>query len=91
MFRRKYRQSGIGKESNQRADKKRRELYPEKAKAHSAVNYAIATGRLVRPLICESCNKRRFVEAHHENYSKPLDVEWLCTKCHSEVCKKVRV
>jgi len=52
---------------------------PEKIKARNAVNHAIEYGKLVRePCFCG--NKKS--EAHHEDYSKPLDVVWLCRKHH---------
>ncbi len=64
---------------------------PEKRKAHQMVGNAITVGRLTRPSICESCFNERFTEGHHEDYSKPLDVEWLCKKCHIELHRKVLV
>ena len=64
---------------------------PEKRKAHQAVGNALAGNRITRPSICESCFKECKPEAHHEDYSKPLDVEWLCKKCHIELHRKVLV
>ncbi|KKK81651.1 hypothetical protein LCGC14_2811270, partial [marine sediment metagenome] len=43
---------------------------------------AIRDGRLERPTICPSCDVETFIEAHHEDYSKPLEVKWLCDDCH---------
>ena len=63
--------------------KEYRQANPLKYKAHSAVNYAVRTGSLER-LPCEVCNISEGVHAHHEDYSKPLDVVWLCAIHHSE-------
>jgi hypothetical protein len=53
-----------------------------KEKARSRVQTALRNGTLIRPSICECCNQELFVEAHHEDYSKPLEVNWLCKDCH---------
>ena len=78
----KYRQSEAGRAGRQNSSQKYRQLYPEKFKAHDAVKYAVSTGKLLRPNHCESCFKECRPEGHHEDYSKPLEVEWLCTECH---------
>jgi len=54
-----------------------------KTKAHGEVGYAIQTGKLVRQP-CERCGTTEHVVAHHEDYSKPLDVVWLCKHHHKE-------
>jgi|SRR5215469_2603730 len=53
--------------------------------ARAIVKRAVANGKLVKPLDCQGCgasNKR--LDAHHKDYSKPLEVEWLCRRCHSD-------
>ena len=60
--------------------KKYREENPEKYKAHNLVNNAIRDGILIKQN-CEICGKED-THAHHEDYSKPLDVIWLCPQCH---------
>jgi len=59
-----------------------RKTHPERAKANSRVRYAIQNGHMTRPDSCQSCGKEGRVEGSHTDYSKPLGVEWLCTKCH---------
>lgn len=59
-----------------------RRLFPGKRKAHTAVYRATKAGILQRPEACSRCGDRHRVEAHHDDYRKPLDVMWLCTACH---------
>lgn len=60
-----------------------RERNPQAYKAHCAVNNAVRDGRL-KKLPCEFCNSEN-VHAHHKDYTKPLDVVWLCAKCHNRL------
>ena len=53
--------------------------YPEKYKARNMAANAIRDGKLVRGP-CEVCGKK--AQAHHDAYSTPLDVRWLCPKHH---------
>lgn len=43
---------------------------------------AIRRGLLIRPATCSTCGKQCKPEAHHDDYSKPLVVRWLCRSCH---------
>jgi predicted transcriptional regulator len=33
--------------------------------------------------LCDICNKWRAIQRHHPDYSKPLDVLFVCRSCHS--------
>jgi hypothetical protein len=66
------------------AQRRRRKRNPEKQAARNAVAHAIRDGRMSRRP-CQSCGTTKKVQAHHNDYSKPLDVEWLCFRCHREV------
>ena len=62
-----------------------------KRSAHTAVSNAVRDGRLTAPDQCEQCGHdfshfRR--EAHHNDYDKPLEVEWLCSICHGKRHRK---
>jgi hypothetical protein len=48
---------------------------------HGVVSGAKSFGILV-PQPCEVCGEKEGVQAHHEDYDKPLDVKWLCHSHH---------
>lgn len=55
---------------------------PEKQKAYHAVRKALKHGQLIRPEACQKCGAVSRLHAHHKDYSKPLEVDWLCIQCH---------
>jgi hypothetical protein len=54
----------------------------EKRAANIIVGNAIRDGKLI-PKPCARCGKKK-THAHHEDYTKPFKVTWLCTKHHGE-------
>lgn len=54
---------------------------PEKRSAHKLVEMALLSKRLVKQP-CERCGCEN-VHAHHDDYSLPLDVTWLCPLHHA--------
>ena len=57
--------------------------------AQNVLETAIKQGNIIRQTICETCGSsgqmkdgRSLIQAHHYDYNKPLDVMWLCQKCH---------
>lgn len=66
-----------------------------KRSAQKLVELAVRQGRIVPQEECSSCgdtkrqkNGRSNVHAHHPDYTKPLEVVWLCRKCHVAVHKQ---
>jgi hypothetical protein len=62
-----------------------REKYPDKYTAHNILNAAKRDGKILIPRSCSACGVvTKDLEAHHDDYLKPLEVRWLCISCHSE-------
>lgn len=56
--------------------------YPNKVRAHRAVNDGIRYGK-IKPQPCQQCGISQAV-AHHDDYLQPLKIRWLCPKHHAE-------
>lgn len=61
--------------------KEYREKNKDKFLARKAVEKAIANGKLIKQP-CEKCNSSKNIVAHHHDYNKLLDIQWLCNRCH---------
>ena len=65
------------------------EKYPERYAVRRIVRDAIQDKRLIKKP-CKKCGVIEKVHGHHENYSKPLDVVWLCPAHHSALHRERR-
>ena len=54
--------------------------------AHLATHSGLRRG-LIRRQSCEVCGAAK-TDAHHEDYSRPLVVRWLCRKHHRQAHRK---
>lgn len=68
-----YAQTAAGKAAHARATKAYRLKYPERYKANTMLNNAVRDGRVIKPA---------GMHGHHEDYSKPLQVQWLTPHEH---------
>lgn len=65
--------------------KKYKTQFPEKLAANNKVYYAVSHGLIKRPDHCEKCGTQCKPHGHHHDYSKPLEVIWVCQPCHKKI------
>lgn len=85
----KYRATQNGGENIRQAVKKSIEKHWHKQKARLKLIYEIRMGRIKRPETCSACKETKNIEAHHTDYTKPLEVIWVCRQCHCELDKQM--
>lgn len=78
-----YNRSKQRREVWQKSYNKLKDHHSARRKAWRAVRRGVITRGP-----CEVCGDASDVEAHHDDYSKPLEVRWLCTKHHGEQHRK---
>jgi hypothetical protein len=71
--------------------KRYRLAYPEKYKAVDTLNKAIRSKLLTKPEKCEMCNKKtKRIHGHHADYTRILEVIWVCPQCHNKIHPRTR-
>lgn len=75
-------------EQNLRVSKAYKLKFQNRLKANNSVNNAIRAGRLEK-WPCQVCGNEKSV-AHHCDYSRPLDVVWLCQPHHKQAHELTR-
>jgi hypothetical protein len=82
--RKAYAKTEQGKIAIKRAREKYAAIYPLRRAAHIITGNAIRDG-VLKKQPCLVCGDNS--EAHHPDYSRPLDVVWLCANHHREAHK----
>lgn len=73
--------------SKYRNDKKNK-FNPEKRRRKVVNTIAQRNVKIPKGQICEDCNISSATERHHKDYSKPLEVRFLCRNCHNKLRPK---
>jgi hypothetical protein len=77
-----YMQTEAGKLAKKRATEAYHKRYPMAYAAHVMARNAIRDGRLATESCCSVCGSTKKIEGHHDDYTKPFDLRWLCEQCH---------
>lgn len=80
----KYIRSPKGKETMAKKSKRMFIKHRSKMYARGVLRHAVKMGRIKKPQECERCGATGKIDGHHTDYSKPLDVMWLCDICHKQ-------
>ncbi len=67
-----------------------RMAYPERELAHRVIRDSKRKGN-IKEQPCEICGTIVNIDAHHSDYSKMLDVRWLCRSCHIHLHQRLEI
>lgn len=83
--RKRYAKTEQGKVAGRRAKDAWLDRNAVKRGANIIVGNAISSGKLKKQDFCSVCGMDGVrIHGHHDDYAKPLDVRWLCSRCHTE-------
>lgn len=78
----RYAQTQAGKDRYIRKYYRQAAKFPDKVAARIKLRTAVKAGKVFKPDYCSACLNEGRIEGHHDDYSKPLEVRWLCVRCH---------
>jgi hypothetical protein len=83
-YEKKRSQDPVRKAHNRKVAEEWRKANPVRRAAQNAVSNAVRDGRLVPWPVCAMHECSAKPVAHHPDYSRPLDVVWLCQAHHKQ-------
>lgn len=87
--RKEYNATEKNKENRRKYYQENKEKLKKQNDAHKMVSYAVKLGLIKKPEKCEKCLEiYPNLDGHHNDYDKPLEVLWICRKCHRKIEKK---
>ena len=86
--REEYQKTVRGRKASGRAKAKWSRNNPERRHAQAILGHRVRIGEIIKPEQCQRCGRIAKLHGHHHDYSKPLDVEWLCPICHRQEHKE---
>ena len=81
--RKEYLKTENGIQAKTKAIKNYRKKFPMIYASHVIFNNAIKNGKINKEYLCSECGSNNQIQGHHDDYTKPLVVRWLCVKCHN--------
>ena len=64
---------------------KYRQRNVDKTKAYASLKVALAHKTIIKPSVCSLCGIECVPNGHHENYRHPLEIIWVCDRCHTMI------
>lgn len=80
---RKYRERNKEKGVLRQRDYRRKDKI--RAKAHRDLSRAVMEKKIIKPEHCQLCGKNKPLDGHHNDYTKPLQIVWVCRLCHRKI------
>lgn len=85
-----YAKTDKGKEVVAKSRNNYRNKHVDRYEAKVLFGNALRDGKVFRPNLCQHCGIECVPQGHHNDYSKPLEVVWVCIPCHTEFHKRVK-
>jgi hypothetical protein len=84
-YMRRWRDANIEMSRNIDRDRSAKRIKDIKYFARYRLNLAVKRGDVSKPIYCQKCGEETNLHGHHIDYYMPLNVVWLCNKCHGVV------
>lgn len=80
-----YSKTEAGKAAGAKAKRKWIERNSIKRGASTIAGNAVRDGKIEKSEYCMACGITDVrIHGHHDDYARPLEVRWLCSKCHED-------